>query len=64
MLNSGFPRNNVCANLQSLIVINKSLDLSMQGIKNGVNNQNLDSAEDDDPADDTVSAKILFSDDC
>ena len=36
----------------------------MQGIKNGVNNQNLDSAEDDDPADDTVSAKILFSDDC
>ena len=45
----------MCANLQSLIVINKSLDLSMQGIKNGVNNQDIDLAEDEEPIVDAVS---------
>ena len=50
----------MCANLQSLIVINKSLDLSMQGIKNGVNNQDIDLAEDEEPIVDAVSLEKLF----
>ena len=32
----------------------------MQGIKNGVNNQNIDLAEDEEPIVDAVSLKKLF----